>query len=127
MYTASLELCKELYELGGWDETHHRWSKDIHGNDVVIDTTAAGATIPAYDLGYLLRKVYTWGPVIRLEPIDLEARPDAHKNAYFVWVLQHDIDIRVWADTPENAACRVAIELFKQGVLKPLKIDDRQG
>ena len=107
MTTASLELCKELYELSGWVDTeicHHEYED---GNTLPITHN------PAYDLGYLLRKLpsgvflakgkryriwnddtnnYTWAGSEKLDPID--------------------------ADTPEDAACKLAIELFKEGVLK---------
>ena len=59
--TANLELCKELYEVSGWKDTHssHRPTpSNSHDNYRVIDMAPNIPTdIPAYDLGYLLRKL----------------------------------------------------------------------
>lgn len=135
---ASRDLCKELYELSGWDGTLIRhgsptrmidavmFVRTVYDKFVGLYESSVGcdecegehaygfATMPAYDLGYLLRKLphfidisqlsggYTpngWAAIKRLSqdfPFDAEAR----------------------ADTPEDALCQLAIELFKQGVLK---------
>lgn len=117
MQTASLDLCKELHGLSGWDDTYHRWSKDIYGHDVVIDILAAGTTVPAYDLGYLLRKLPT-RTVIKKEhdaSPELPEETPAHFRALYDTVDgQH---FWLGADTPEDAACELAIELFKHGVI----------
>lgn len=103
---ASLELCKELYELSGrtWhEEIIYSWHKD--DGDYVIEDFWTGSTCPAYDLGYLLRKM----PPHYL--FTFSQYDDGSK-----WSLMSKESFI--ADTPEDAACLLAIELFKQGVLK---------
>jgi hypothetical protein len=129
MNTASLELCNELFELSGWETEKYYWqdnrsdeyipelrklelidykplwlhSKDNEDNHVV----------PAYDLGYLLREL---------------PHPTLEQNVYGIWIakwhkktpgkLTGPMNGHGSADTPEDAACKLAIELFKSGVLK---------
>jgi hypothetical protein len=103
MQTASLELCKRLYELSGWFDT-----------DLIVDpasgaisiTTATTNTedapwIPAYDLGYLLRKLPPVSYVIKAKRFEADHRH--HKK---------------FADIPEDAVAKLCIELFEIGVLK---------
>lgn len=100
MQTASLELCKELYRVSG-----HTWLTEDHRPEYVA--------APAYDLGYLLRKLPEFGKNIYWHTY--------HKN--WCAAYEHtDEDgcqtlIHKVADTPEDAACELAIELFKQGIL----------
>lgn len=109
MNVASLELCKELYELSWWDDTD-KWLHLKGNGDTMLFDPIEGQLMdcdaPAYDLSYLLRKL-----------------PDRH-----AW-LRYDEDTEQWFmsnklhqeevsdDTPENAAAKLAIELFKQGIL----------
>ena len=57
MNVASLELCKELYELSDWDGTHLNWA-NYRGNEWRIShgNHAAAGSIPAYDLSFLICK-----------------------------------------------------------------------
>jgi hypothetical protein len=130
MTVASLELCKTLYELSGWEATQNFW-KSLLGHDAktwrdfkVVDFNGAEIpdafgerTYPAYDLGYLLRK---------LQPLSeergrffLSFNPDQDRwfTGFSATYDQYHSD-KGDADTPEDAACKLAIELFKQGVLK---------
>lgn len=107
MTTASLENCKELYEVSGWlvpNMENHSQAKDHR-------------VVPAYDLGYLLRKL----------PQEATSKK---RGGYHYLYLHHgkqdwyayygEIDTTEFmasGDTPEDAACKLAIELFKQGVL----------
>lgn len=113
---ASLELCRELYELSGktWhEEIIYSWHKD-DGNYVIEDFWT-GSICPAYDAGYLLRKLK-----------DLEGLTVYrchHINHLWNWEAQCDYPDNdnvcfEYANTPEDALCQLAIELFKQGVLK---------
>lgn len=108
MNVASLELCKKLYELSGWegDEDiymHQERSKWVKGKGSYITNL-----VPAYDLGYLLRKL-----------------PAVHNHDYLqlrkvnsdLWVAYYP-EIGGHADTSEDATAKLAIELFKQGILK---------
>jgi hypothetical protein len=132
MNVASLELCKELYELSGWDDTYFSWnfnsSVPEQGWYVDDDNLAypKSDTYPAYDLGYLLQKlpknISRNGNLYWLT-LDCNLREE-----WMVWYngrssddLMPDVDYSlVCADTPEDAAAKLAIELFKQGILKPL-------
>jgi hypothetical protein len=107
---ANLELCKELYELSNWGDCELR--HDIRGSEPMVlhGHIAAPGCTPAYGLGYLLRK---------LPPERLGGRlcvewqyEDTWKAMYYAVGLEGEL-----ADTPENALCKLAIELFKQGVL----------
>ncbi len=64
MNVASLELCKELYKLSGWNDLEDAWHKGspINGGDYVSayhgeDYEKKLFLAPAYDLGYLLRNL----------------------------------------------------------------------
>lgn len=116
MNVASLELCKELYELSGW--TKPKDDDEWHWESVTTEKWIA----PKYDLGYLLRK--------------LPSLPDpefGEEESYYPHVVNlqthsmagyFDEDFSLWGEwtatalTPEDAACKLAIELWKQGILK---------
>jgi hypothetical protein len=98
MNVASIELCKELYELSGWKA--HKYYLD-------------------YDLGFLLRKL----------PVDYQLEDHKNQNDkkelgysnYHMVAFSPKVGIdfvAVDAETPEDAACKLAIELFKKGILK---------
>jgi hypothetical protein len=111
MNVASLELCKELYELSGWDDGDLDWWRYDDGlkKHVLDIELVAGSIAPAYNLGYLMRKL----PNLSLHK---EARNNGvYTCAYWLGGIKNLI---VKDDTPEDAACKLAIELFKQGVLK---------
>lgn len=160
MNVASLELCKELHELSGWepedeweaDAEHEHWqsnewydhtywvidpsySKSVFDDGTeFINGVAPHLTpnlaikggfasrlswsvyIPAYDLGFLLRKLPRY--------ID-----DSYGLSLFVvsgtrehWVARYDYkedpQCSVMADTPEDTAAKLCIELLKQGILQ---------
>lgn len=113
MNTASLELCKELYELSGWDDTYFEWFIDEHGDEFTREPSVGHRTastkseifnfIAAYDSGYLLRKL----------PRDT-ILSNISENG---WTIVYGAKGLFKADTPENAACKLAITLFKEKVL----------
>lgn len=105
MNVASLELTKELYELSGWgwDKKHARF--ETYTNHPA-DNNAYGA-YPAYDLGFLLRKIYSTG-------ISIHTTEEGQWGA-----ICHEFRNKAFfADTPENAVAELSIELFKQGILR---------
>jgi hypothetical protein len=134
MNTASRELCQELYELSGWLTDKYYWStgstKDYPVKEYRVDKVLdykplwfdnprenTGHVFPAYDLGYLLRKLPK-----------LIALPDNGTGGFlFIDIKKYKSGIRwragyhdqmlVNADTPEDAVCSLAIELFKRGIL----------
>lgn len=123
MNVSSVELSKKLYKVSAWNP--REWGYDTsyadnwlrHIANFPHDTREWKGVniIPAYDAGYLLRK---------LKPLTEE------RGRLFVTTR----DIRDWtagfsstydqyhedkgtADTPEDALAKLAIELFKQGIL----------
>jgi hypothetical protein len=129
MFVASLGLCKELYEVSGWlieDDTSQKWFYDgdrfeempplLIAKQFDPDIDNPEFCWPAYALGYLLRKLplehtyrkYTGS--LRIEYVDLDEK---------LWEAGYDTDdTNAYADTPEDAACKLAIELFKQNILR---------
>lgn len=119
MNTASLDLCKELYELSGWE------IEPLDENNWDFLESA-----PKYPLGYLLRKLPA---KIDINDGDHIYKLTIDRKSESVWRASYSKDIanrkgrglvKDWkyklidADTPENALCKLAIELFRQGVLK---------
>jgi hypothetical protein len=119
---ANLELCKELYALSGWgDDQSFMWglvSESIHVLEP--EDVEAKRAVPAYDLGYLLRKLP--------ETLEQDNYPVVSRyfrvgwSAYYEASNEYEPTERwylVEADTPEDATCKLAIELFKEGILTP--------
>lgn len=111
MNVASLELSRELYELS-------EWSMDIVSDVLVGDTTYGGHfdsdgnfVAPKYELGYLLRRLPTNVMITCTSLLRDEWICGAGES------LSEVEDNAQEADTPEDAAAKLAIELFKQGVL----------
>lgn len=102
MNVASKELCQELYELSGW--------KDTGESHLLPDPSSKLGVkkLPAYSLGYLLRKL----PTDRSVSFRFNYKTDEW------WVNEDRTHLFFTADTPEDAATKLAIELFKQGILK---------
>jgi len=136
MNTASPELCQELYELSGWDdkelETYSEFAHKTH-----IETDKMMVQIPAYNLGYLLRKLpafvnSTSGRGYKLKltanvtssgdreaTIGYEALRQVSRDQTAGFEFLHHPKIQFQHGTFENATCKLAIELIKAGVLKP--------
>lgn len=106
MNTASLELCKELYELSGWNDTYFSHETFLDDSD---EPSGRLQSIPAYDLGYLLRN------------LPLGAKTFRDSMVWHVWLEAADNQtgkqITAMAGNPEDAAAKLAIELFKRGIL----------
>lgn len=144
MQVASLELCKELYGLSLWQPvddlpndaaTDARfWLERTHSQPVVKHQLEAGFNswqiiVPAYDLGYLLRKL---PPELSDEDnrVFLSMNISMMQNwcARYADAAGNRMNIeKFYAPTPENAACKLAIELFKQGVLATTPVTDLES
>jgi hypothetical protein len=128
---ASLELCKELYELSRWGKYGETTDENPafyweQGDDFDYDLSGGshflpkdGGIYPAYDLGYLLRKLPSSIPTKTTEYF-FQMAPGVDAK----WQIDYrDINdgqyTAVVADTPENACAKLAIELFKANILKP--------
>lgn len=135
MNVASKKLCEELYAVSGWINTQNYW-KSLIGHDVktwsdwqVVDFNSVTIpeafgerTYPAYDLGFLLRKLPLERESVMGEPIELHLRYDGHEGHWLAEYTDGDFivlepELIGEADTPENALIKLAIELFKSGVL----------
>lgn len=127
MSVASLELCRELYQLSGWDGTHFLYTKS--GKVSTIASMFSYKPLPAYDLGYLLRKLPP-------ELSDEDSRVYLSMNISMTqnWCARYadaagnrmNIE-KFYAPTPEDAACKMAIKLFKQGILAPTQLNPKDG
>ena len=111
MNVASLELSKELYLWSGWRDTS-LWYSDF--GDVKQKSNAGDweleNTAPAYDLGCLLRKLPQTASHRDAREFFLTHTAAGRWSAgYRGW--RHEL-----ANTPEDAAARLAIELFKNGI-----------
>lgn len=113
--TASKELCAELYELTGWDDS--TLSHDSERNEYGVTVKSW----PLYSCGYLLRKL----------PKDIlpDTLSSYHADFYLspgvvgTWNAGYrtgaaEPSVRCRANTPEDALTSLAIELFKQGILQ---------
>lgn len=146
MNVASLELCKELYELSKdvwkgelacvWYVGHKSSRSDIN---LTINDREGGTVYywsdfveifhykeedaeryeiyPAYDLGYLLRKLPVEIGVF--DTFDYRGRLTVSPGENNWWYASYDYDKQTVksAHSPEDAAAKLAIELFKDGVL----------
>lgn len=128
MNVASLELCKELCELSGWTKSDPRifeienaWRPTplASGKNYRLINIGPNTPedIPAYVLGYLLQKLpKTFDGYY----FDLSVEGKGWVAEYFTNDYTPDRPIHKFgseADTPEDAVCKLAIELFKQSIL----------
>lgn len=136
MNVASLENCKELHELSGWWSTfcNYYWDAEpVTTDSAIVRPAYLGVEprenqLPAYDLGYLLRKLprhVTKKRNYHLTLMNGNENDDNWVADYFsltgdAWysvdVLKLEAKLTE-SDTPEDALCLLSIELFKQGIL----------
>ncbi|HET6924843.1 MAG TPA: hypothetical protein VFH39_03380 [Candidatus Saccharimonadales bacterium] len=124
MNVASLELCKELYELSGWSLATSKWYESWGDSDWSIAdkyNPNCPENYPAYDLGYLLRKL-PWMIGAPRALLYMQKREKGYYYAYTTstgedWPFDERATVFKVEDTPEDSAAMLAIELFKQGVL----------
>lgn len=124
MNVASLENCKRLYELSGWEDSlwHNQvcQARDGAYSWSVSDREGGYEHYPAYSAGYLLRKLPGYAV---LKHVDEEHAIDG--DTFWKAIYQSSIEGK-WieakgCDTPEDALALLAIRLFEEGVLKKLK------
>lgn len=120
MNVANLELCKELYELSGWEDTRHYWHYISAHEEYELDNGDPNDRYPAYDLSYLL-----WKLPKEIDRKLLEVRACVENRttmegwlAFYSSMTNEGNMLKAFDDTPEDAACKLAIELFKLGILK---------
>ena len=124
MNEADLNLCKELCELSGWNKTdkYHEVEASVYVNKMPQDWDI----IPAYDCGYLLRKLPAKHIISSIThshdyQLQLKKWSSGKYSAAYYFEGGNNCDSDWLADaedkSPENALCKLAIELFKQGIL----------
>lgn len=112
MNTANLENCKKLYELSKW--TRDCWWYE--NKPVYIDSDfirqKLSADLPAYDSGYMLRKLPE-GISTSTASLELKVRGGT-------WIARYgNKSVGGAADTPEDALALLCIKLIEEKVLKP--------
>lgn len=125
MRVVSQPLCEELFRLSKWGKNRH--NEGIKG---FWTDRLGGYSCPKYDLGYLIRKL----PPTRVKLVN---KINAETGNRF-WLAQYHhsnvpkrmfesrtavtvkkrAEVVFTADTPEDAACLLAIELVKLGELE---------
>lgn len=116
-HVASLELCKALYTRSGWNDTHWCWTSPNPQSAFVGELPKDFAQrnypllIPAYDLGYLLRKLpsESWTGFVSVTGQRCQALAFMYGNASKIAECS--------ANTPEDATAMLALALFEQGLL----------
>lgn len=122
MNVASLGLCRELYELSGW--------QPLIGQNYTKHQGHIG--YPRYDLGFLLRKLQErpvvalrqragrrWAASCQWAELTPEGKELLATGAHMAIpaTATNVKDVEQRADTPEDAVTKLAIELFKQGII----------
>lgn len=128
MNVANIEVCRELYDLSEWGKNTkgnalELWGTDSNNQSAIITSNeyASGESkigipiilLPAYDLGYLLRKL-----PYKTEDGWLSLFKSGENNWMACYIQDEDQFNEEAADTPENAAAALAVQLFCKGVLK---------
>jgi len=102
---ASFENCRELFELSGWGwaPTYYRVFKgEPRLVEVLIGRPKKEVDTPAYELGYLMRRLPI-GSIVWSKGED-------------EWAAMYAEEVQQ-AGTPEDAACGLAIVLWRVGIL----------
>lgn len=124
MHVASQQLCVELYKLSDWKDTDKFWFYEDSFPDLaeweIVRHDMDGRAIPAYDLGYLMRKLAEQTTLaVRYVDADNHHGIDL-KQWYGKWIAytpSMQQGIYPYADIPEDAAAKLAIELFYEDIL----------
>lgn len=123
MRVASIELCEELYNLSQWGKevdglsAFDKETGEIYQTMNVIedgDGYLRESFVPAYDLGYLLRKLPN-GPCIVKQDMDLALTMGLSNTASNMSFYLQLVVFRL-PDTNQKTLSVLFIELFKQGV-----------
>ena len=122
MNVSRLENSKRLYELSGWKDQKDWWVQDPADSEQLnsrLESTYypeeySIRVAPAYDLGYLMRKLQS----IHLKDTDTEHGIHLrYKTEREQWRMNISFVDGVGADTPEDAVVLLAIKLFEEGIL----------
>lgn len=119
MNVASPKNCQRLYKLSGWKKTAYvyRWYTNLNTNEQTEpelfranSSIVSRFKIPAYELGYLLRRIET--SFDDYEPLEL-----FYSNTDTWVAAMRSQMIEAEASTPEDAVATLAYSLFKERVL----------
>lgn len=115
MSFASKDLCQELWELSEWKTPKYHLTSGGVGRPIAmpISHPASNSVCPAYELGYLLRKL----PLGCCGLFQSASTWIASYNDVYGEHLSKKPFMSTKAGTPEDAAIKLSIELFKQGIL----------
>lgn len=138
MYPAILELCQQVYEATKWalDEkglyiAKWYWSLDGKIQPAPIERYKLmpdQVVCPAYDAGYLLRKlprhIVIKREVYHLCVINGNTQDDNWITDYvkvgrICWLHEAGEAQLTEATTVEDALCKLALQLVKKGIIKP--------
>lgn len=125
MNTASLENCKKLYELSGWEDVSYSWVRKGDSKSIIHRSHSEYAGVmadadfanPAYDLGYLLRELPAKIPSNEHSNNDwliLEKIVGAQDGD---WVARYGTQYIYQSDTPEDCCALLAIKLIEEGII----------
>lgn len=107
MIYARYELCRDLYGLSGWKAGAFEYYTPTGEIYSLLVGSPKPTYVPAYDLGFLLRRLPDGYGLIKGEA-----------NRWIVFdVATMQPYIGETADTPEDAACALCIKLWRQGTL----------
>lgn len=116
---AAPDLCKKLHDISGWEDGLNtelyvfdqkgKFVAQVNKESFSIDRF--GSFVPAYDLGYLLRRL---AENAKMHNIKLH-----YSIVQKLWYCGYRSEgSACWGDIPEDAAIKLVIRLFKAGVLK---------
>lgn len=104
MNVASLDNCKRLYDVSKWGETATYWNILNDNPTLKLNPSFDNPSYPAYDLGYLIRK------------LPIQTRLYQTRKGWTIG--RYGFRSISTEKTPEDAACLLAILLFEEGILK---------
>jgi hypothetical protein len=121
MHVACLDVCRELYELSGWEYSRawfnqkQPWVSDYFDHNPPF-------ICPAYDIGYLVRnlphhRASRTGAMLDLHLSTVDPGPGWRAEYMPANYAVLESGLTGEADTLEDAVAKLAIELFKQGIL----------
>lgn len=118
---ASLENCKELYELSEWRDCEWQYWNGEANNDISEITLEWGYgnygdnCAPAYDAGFLLRKLPRVLETDFKDKLSQLSMIASNINGYTYYYPY--TKYTATSQNLEDAACKLVIELWKQGIL----------
>lgn len=122
-HVASLELSRILFELSGWKDTHFSWRSQNKQEPRIVDIAPnIDSDIPAYSLGELLRKLPEY---MMRDGLSRSLCLYKANSRGIGWIAKYGGTRTFKGEimgnsmkSPEDAAAKLCIKLFRQGILK---------